>query len=276
MRQRIQKVLASQGIASRREVEAWIAAGRLSVNGEPAAPGAAIGPGDDVRLDGRRLRLQWRGHGEPEGLLYHRPSREGLRTALADGERSTLDRLPRARTGRWVAVSPMGAGESGLELFVTDGRLAAALMGRADALSSEYSLRVRGNFDEERVADVLKAASEDVESGGKIERLEYIGGEGANRWAQVAVVGLRPRDLKRIFERCGIEVNRIIRTRIGELSMDRSLARGVSRRLTRSEMQSLAVASGLGRDASAAAPARPRRQRQRQPGRATGSRKPRR
>ena len=274
MRQRIQKVLASQGIASRREVEAWITAGRLSVNGEPATPGQAIGPGDDVRLDGRRLRLQWREQGESEGLLYHRPSREGLRTALADGERSTLDRLPRARTGRWVAVSPMGAGESGLELFVTDGRLAAALMGRADALSCEYSLRVRGNFDEERVADVLKAASEDAESRGSIERLEYAGGEGANRWAQVAVVGLRPRDLKRIFERCGIEVNRTIRTRIGALSMDRSLARGVSRRLTRGEMQSLATAAGLETDASATASRRPRRQRP--SGRATGSRKPRR
>lgn len=244
-RERIQKVLSAQGVGSRREIEAWIDAGRVTVNNKPATPGQAIGPRDEVRIDGRRIRLRWDREAATQGVAYHRPAREGLRTAVEGSERSSLDRLPAPTGGRWVPVSPMGLGEEGLELFVNDGALAAALMGRADALSSEFSVRVRGDFDETRLAEVTEAAARDGEARGRIEEIGYAGGEAANRWAQVVTVGLRPRDLKRIFERCGIEANRIIRTRFGPIAMDRALARGVSRRLTAGEMAMLADAAGL-------------------------------
>ena len=244
-RERIQKVLAAQGVGSRREVEAWIEAGRVTVNKQPARPGQAIGPRDEVRVDGRRIRLRWDGDAATQGVIYHRPAREGLRTAVEGGDRSSLDRLPRPAGGRWVPVSPMGLGEEGLEVFVNDGRLAAALMGRADAISSEFSVRVRGDFDESRLAEVTESATGDNEARGRIEDIRYTGGEAVNRWAQVVTIGLRPRDLKRIFERCGIEANRIIRTRFGPISMDRSLARGVSRRLTQGEMATLVDCAGL-------------------------------
>ena len=146
-RERIQKVLSAQGVGSRREIEAWIDAGRVTVNNKPATPGQAIGPRDEVRIDGRRIRLRWDREAATQGVAYHRPAREGLRTAVEGSERSSLDRLPAPTGGRWVPVSPMGLGEEGLELFVNDGALAAALMGRADALSSEFSVRVRGDFD---------------------------------------------------------------------------------------------------------------------------------
>ena len=144
-----------------------------------------------------------------------------------------------------MPVSPMGLGEEGLELFVNDGALAAALMGRADQFSSEFSIRVRGEFDESRFDEIIRAAAGDSESRGRIEEIRYVGGEAANRWAQVVTTGLRPRDLKRIFEQCGIEANRIIRTRFGPVTMDRPLARGVSRRLTPGEMRLLTDAAGL-------------------------------
>jgi len=244
-RERIQKVLSARGIGSRREVEAWIAAGRVMVNGEPAAPGQAIGPRDEVRLDGRRLRLSWDVDIVPQGLVYHRPAREGLRAAVEGSERSTFDRLPRPGSGRWVPVSPLGLGEGGLELFVNDGPLAAALMAGSARFPEEFSVRVRGEFDDSRVGELTAAAARDPESRGRIEELEFVGGEAANRWARVVTVGLRPRDLKRIFESCGIEANRILRTRFGPVSMERSLARGVSRKLTPGELAALAEAAGL-------------------------------
>ncbi|HEU4516249.1 MAG TPA: S4 domain-containing protein, partial [Steroidobacteraceae bacterium] len=80
MRERIQKVLSARGVGSRRQVEAWIAAGRITVNGKPAVPGQPIGERDDVRLDNRRLRL---GRGAVQahaGVAYHRPAQEGVRT----------------------------------------------------------------------------------------------------------------------------------------------------------------------------------------------------
>jgi 23S rRNA pseudouridine2605 synthase len=277
-RERIQKVLAARGFGSRREIESWIKAGRITVNRQPATPGQAIGPRDEVRLDGRRLRLGERKEPLAQGVAYHRPPREGLRTASDDGERSSLDRLPRPAGGRWVAVSPMGLGEEGLELFVNDGALAAALMARADVLSSEFSVRVRGLFDEARLEEVAAAAARDEEAAGRVEQVSFGGGEGANRWVQVVSAGLRPRDLKRIFERCGIEANRIIRTRFGPITMDRALARGVSRRLAPGEMASLADVAGIARKEAPrrAAPGKGRGKRRAAPARSTDSRKRRR
>lgn len=274
-KERIQKVLAAQGIGSRREVEGWIEAGRITVNRATAKPGQAIGPRDEVRLDGRKLRLRWDEPVTQQGLVYHRPAREGLRAAVPGSERSSFDRLPRPSSGRWVPVSPMGLGEGGLELFVNDGALAAALMSGAERFSSEFSVRVRGDFDESRLAELTAAAESDPESHGRFEELECAGGEAANRWARVVTTGLRPRDLKRIFEHCGIEANRILRTRFGPVAMERSLARGVSRRLSPGEMAALAEAAGVKlstskgngpRRSAAKRPARPRRP--------TGSRKP--
>jgi 23S rRNA pseudouridine2605 synthase len=244
-RERIQKVLSAQGIGSRREVEAWIEAGRITINKEPAKPGQGIGPRDDVRLDGRKLRLFWGDPSRQTAVVYHRPAREGMRSAVEGTDRSSLERLPKPPGGRWIPVSPMGIGEGGLELFVSDGHLAAALMGRADALSSEYSVRVRGDLDESRLPELVAAAARDVEARGRIEEVEITGGEAANRWVRLVTVGLRPRDLKRVFEDCGIEANRIIRTRFGPIGMDRSLARGVSRHLTPGELATLADAAGL-------------------------------
>jgi 23S rRNA pseudouridine2605 synthase len=275
-KERIQKVLSAQGIGSRREVEAWIGAGRIAVNGVPAVAGQAIGPRDDVRLDGRRLRLRWDVELLPQALVYHRPAREGMRAAVEGSERSTFDRLPRPGSGRWVPVSPMGLGEGGLELFVNDGALAASLMSGAERLSSEFSVRVRGEFDESRIAEVIDAAVRDPESKGRIDELEFAGGDAANRWARVVTTGLRPRDLKRIFERCGIEANRILRTRFGPIGMERSLARGVSRKLTTGELAALADAAGvsLPRPTGPGKPRRPAAKRASRARRPTGSRKP--
>jgi 23S rRNA pseudouridine2605 synthase len=191
-------------------------------------------------------------------------------------ERSTLDRLPRPGSGRWVPVSPLGLGEGGLELFVNDGALAASLMAGAARFSSEFSVRTRGEFDESRVSELMAAAAQDTGSRGKIEELEFAGGEAANRWARVVAVGLRPRDLKRIFEHCGIEANRIMRTRFGPVAMERSLARGVSRKLSAGELAALAEAAGVALPGPArrARPKRSAGQRTSRAKRPTGSRKP--
>jgi len=272
MRERIQKVLAARGIGSRREVEAWIAAGRVTVNKLPATPGQAIGPQDEVRLDGRKLRLGWDENATLAGLQYHRPAREGIRQASTGTDRSTLQRLPSPPGGRWIPISPMGLGEGGLELFVNDGALAEAVMKASERLSAEFSVRVRGDFDETRLGEVREAAAQDIDTKGHLETLEFAGGEGANRWARLEVVGVRPRDIKRIFEQCGIEANRILRTRIGPIVLDRTLARGQGRRLTDAELEELAEAVGFVRkDATPARPARAARR----PGRQSVSRDPR-
>jgi 23S rRNA pseudouridine2605 synthase len=239
VRDRIQKVLAARGIGSRRQVEAWIASGRITVNGKPAVPGQAVGGRDDIRLDGRRLRLA---HGRDlphRGVAYHRPAQEGVRADAEGSEPSSIERLPKAGGRRWVPVSPLPPRDGGLEIFVTDGELAAALTRRAASVPNEYGIRVRGAFDESSIERLLQAEAVAAGVKGEIRSVAVSGGEGSNRWLQVAVQGLRPRDLRELFAACGLEANRILRTRYGPVAMDRALARGRNRALTEGELTAL-------------------------------------
>jgi 23S rRNA pseudouridine2605 synthase len=254
MRERIQKVLAARGIGSRRQVEAWIADGRVTVNGKPAAAGQPVTERDDIRLDGRRLRLGRGVDSAHKGIAYHRPAQESVRIGT-DTAPAAIEKLPKAGGRRWVPVNPLPARDAGLELFVTDGALAAALTKRGYAISSEFSVRVRGAFGEADIGERLRMQAESAGVKGRIESVKPAGGEGSNRWIQVEVVGLRPRDLRELLESCGLEANRILRTRFGPIAMDRALARGRSRPLTEAELKSLRVLADL-RPAGSRTPAR--------------------
>lgn len=244
MRERIQKTLAARGVGSRRQIEAWITAGRITVNGKLATPGQAVDDRDDIRLDGRRLRLARGADREHEGLAYHRPAQEDIRAGATGTMPSSLERLPKSAGRRWIPVSPLAARDGGLELFITDGELAAALTRRGIGIPSEFSVRVRGAFDESQIGAILVAAAKTVPVKGEITAVTPVGGEGTNRWLQVQVTGLRPRDLRELFEHCGLEANRILRTRLGPIAMDRVLARGRSRPLTEEELKALRDAAG--------------------------------
>lgn len=259
MRERIQKRLAARGVGSRRQVEDWIRLGRITVNGKPAAPGQPVDERDDIRLDGRRLRLRVDRVAAHAGLAYHRPPQESVRVRADNAAASSLERLPKSGGRRWIPVSPLAANDGGLEIFVTDGALAAALARRGQAIACEYSLRVRGDFTDEIAAGLLALAERDESLGGRVQGIEAAGGEGTNRWVNVRCVGLRPREIKPLFERAGFEVSRALRTRFGPIAMDRALARGRSRALTEAELRSLADLMGV-----APGPIR----------RATGNRKP--
>jgi len=239
MRERIQKVLGARGIGSRRQVEAWISAGRVTVNGKPAKAGQAVDERDDVRLDGRRLRLGRGAEHAHRGIAYHRPAQEGLHARAEDPSPGTIEKLPKAGSQRWVPVSPLPARDGGLELFVTDGALAAALTKRGFAITSDYSVRVRGTFDDAAIDGQLRSAVRESGAKGSIEAVEPAGGEGSNRWLKVTAAGLRTRDLRLSLEACGLEANRILRTRYGPILMDRALARGRNRPLTDGELKSL-------------------------------------
>ncbi len=244
MRERIQKTLAACGVGSRRQIEAWIRAGRITVNGKLATPGQAVAERDDIRLDGRRLRLTRSAEREHEGLAYHRPAQEDIRAGATGTMPSSIERLPKSAGRRWIPISPLAARDGGLELFITDGELAAALTRRGIGIQSEFSVRARGAFDESEIGARLVAASKSASVKGEITAVTPAGGEGTNRWLQVHVTGLRPRDLRELFERCGLEANRILRTRLGPIAMDRALARGRSRPLTEDELKALKDAAG--------------------------------
>lgn len=257
--ERLQKVLARSGFASRREAEAWIRAGRITINGTPATLGARVGPEDQVRLDGRLVRT--RAAGVPHVFICHRSPGEPLATpavglapvrhADTDGagvaaahempsalRPALLERLPRRAGRRFVTVSPMPRVDGGLELVTSDGELAARLQRSVHALESEFGVRVRGELSEPQLRGIAAGA---LDSGAHVavERCEAAGGEGANRWYTLAARGASGKEIRQLFERQGANVSRVLRTRLGPLSLERSLARGQFRELTDEELRAL-------------------------------------
>src|SRR5262252_1625984 len=240
--QRLQKVLARAGFASRREAEAWIRAGRITINGALATLGARVGRGDELRLDGRVVHVH-----APTGVrafLCHRSPGEPLGEptgvpAPASGERTAmLGRLPRRLGRRFIAVSPMPRPDGGLELVTSDGGLAARLQRGVHAFSSEFGVRVRGELSETQLQGILGG---EIDSGAQltIQRCDPAGGEGANRWYQIAARGASGRAVRQLVERQGALVSRVLRTRLGPLALERSLPRGRFRELTQDELRAL-------------------------------------
>jgi 23S rRNA pseudouridine2605 synthase len=242
--ERLQKVLARAGLASRREVEAWIRAGRLTVNAKIATLGARVAAGDQVRLDGRLVRAREAG-GEARVFLCHRSSGVSL-TAASGGTHAAaqpprpglLERLPRRSGRRFIAVSPMPRVDGGLELLTSDGELAARLQRAVHALGSEFGVRVRGELSDAQLQGILGGA---LDSGAHlaVERCEAAGGEAANRWYTLVTRGASGKDVRQLFERQGALVSRVLRTRLGPVALERSLGRGQFRELTQEELGAL-------------------------------------
>lgn len=237
--ERLQKVLARAGLASRREAEEWIRAGRLTVNGQAASLGVRVSPDDEVRLDGRVIRQR----APPSGgraYSYHRSPGETLDAAPADAPDAVplLARLPKRAGRRFTMVSPMPRIDGGLELVCGDGELAARLQRAVRALVSQLSVRVRGELTEQQIEGVLGGV---LDSGEKLAVLgcESSGGEGANRWYAITARGASGKDVRQLFERQGAIVSRVLRTRLGTLALERTLARGHYRELAPEEVQAL-------------------------------------
>jgi 23S rRNA pseudouridine2605 synthase len=245
--ERLQKVLARAGLASRREAEAWIRAGRLTINGALATLGARVGPDDRVQLDGRLVRAR-EAQGHARVFLCHRSPGEPLRAGAGAGARAALiERLPRRAGRRFIAVSPMPQPDGGLELVSADGGLAARLQRSVHALVSEFGVRVRGELTAPQREGILGGV---LDSGVAlaVERCESAGGEGANRWYTLRVRGASGKEVRQLFERQGALVSRVLRTHLGPLTLERSLGRGQFRELTAEELHALAAAPVAAQD----------------------------
>ena len=244
-------MLARAGLASRREAEEWIRAGRITVNGEIATLGVRAGPTDDVRLDGRVVRQRAASASESV-FICHRSPGENLRhpadesadgTAHAGPGTALLDRLPRKAGRRFIAVSPMPRIDGGLELVTSDGELAARLQRGVRHLTSEFSVRVKGELSEQQIATLLQG---ELDRGDAlaVEHCEPAGGEAANRWYSLTVRGASGKEVRQLFERQGALVSRVLRTKLGPLALERTLARGRFRALAPEELQGLIQAPG--------------------------------
>ena len=189
--------------------------------------------GDELRLDGRLIRR--RAPAVVGVLLCHRSPGEPLA--------GFADRLPQRSGRRFISVSPMPLADGGLELLTADGALAARLQRAVGTLEMEVSVRVRGEIDEAQQRSLLAAGQSD---GARVGALEALGGEGTNRWYRLTTVGLSGAQLRALLERAGVTPIRALRTRLGSLSLPRTLLRGRWRSLEPGELSALLGSPGSG------------------------------
>lgn len=244
----MQKILARAGLASRRDAEEWIRAGRVTVNGDIATLGTRARGSDKLRLDGRlihqapaRRAATWLCHRSPgENLLPPRESSDAVGEG-ADARDAMSQRLSRRVGRRHIAISPMPRGDGGLELLTSDGELAVRLQRAVRGLQVEFSLRVRGELTPAQVEGVLAG---ELANGTRLQVLECegTGGEGANRWYRILTTGANGRELRDLLEHLQVSVSRLLRVAMGGLRLERTLGRGQARQLAEAEISQLLAA----------------------------------
>ncbi|MEQ5202060.1 23S rRNA pseudouridine(2605) synthase RluB [Providencia rettgeri] len=225
--EKLQKILARSGHGSRREIETFLQAGRISVDGKIATLGdrVEVTPATKIRLDGRLLAIK-----EPEKeicrvMAYYKPEGELCTRHDPEGRPTVFNRLPRLTGARWIAVGRLDVNTSGLLLFTTDGELANRLMHPSREVEREYAVRVFGEINEAKVRQLTQGVQ--LEDGpASFKTVSYLGGEGMNQWFNVTLTEGRNREVRRLWESVGVQVSRLIRVRYGDIDLPKGLPRG--------------------------------------------------
>ena len=243
--EKLQKVLARLGLASRRDVENWIAAGRVKVNGSVATLGQRVDLHDAIAVDGRLLKREEAAETVRRVLIYNKPDGEICTRDDPEGRPTVFDRLPRPKEGRWINIGRLDINTTGLLLFTTDGELANRLMHPSYEMDREYAVRVRGEVDEEMIERLKTGVMLEDGPARFTDIQEAPGGEGFNHWYHCVVMEGRNREVRRLWESQGLVVSRLKRVRFGPVFMTSDLPMGRWREMSQSEVDILSEEVGL-------------------------------
>jgi len=212
--ERVAKVIARAGLASRREAESWIAAGRVSVNGAViSSPALNVTPSDRIAVDDTPLRA----HERTRLFLYHKP--RGLVTTHSDPEgRDTIFRALPKGLPRLISIGRLDINTEGLLLLTNDGGLARILELPATGWLRRYRVRALGRVRQE--------ALDRLRGGIKIQGIHYGPIEatldreqGANVWLTFGIREGKNREVRKVLETLGLKVNRLIRAAFGPFEL---------------------------------------------------------
>ena len=197
--EKLQKVLARAGKGSRREIEAMISSGRVSVDGNNAYLGDRVDGTEQIRIDGHQVKLIAQADELCRVLMYNKPEGEMCTRKDPEGRATVFDRLPPLESGRWVAVGRLDINTSGMLLFTTDGELANRLMHPSQKVEREYAVRVFGEFNE-AMLQTLRTGVKLEDGMARFQKITYRGGEGRNHWFHVVLSEGRNREVRRLWE----------------------------------------------------------------------------
>jgi 23S rRNA pseudouridine2605 synthase len=250
--ERLQKIIAAAGVASRRKSEELISSGRVLVNGQVVTElGTKADPEHDhIRVDGKLLP-------GPERFTYvvlNKP--KGYVTTVSDEKKrpTVMDLVQKVR-GRVYPVGRLDWASEGLLLMTNDGALANALMKAASNVAKVYVVKVAGQPDEAKL-DKLRRGVSIAEKGGRRVRTApakiRLIREGDNPWLEVTIIEGRNRQVRKMFEEVGHHVEKIRRVQYGPLALD--VPPGDWRNLTLLEVAKLKTAASGTKVASPPSP----------------------
>jgi 23S rRNA pseudouridine2605 synthase len=243
--ERLQKIIATAGVASRRKAEELITSGHVQVNGTTITElgSKADAETDHIRVNGKLLQREQQRH---VYLLLNKP--KGYVTTMNDPEkRPTVMDLVRGVKGRVYPVGRLDYASEGLLIMTNDGELANLLMKAASHVSKTYVVKVAGTPTEEAIAKLRGGISIATDDGKRVRTgpaAVRIVKQATNPWYEITLIEGRNRQIRRMFEAVGHHVEKIKRVRYGPLTLD--VPPGEYRSLTLKEVQRLKSASAGG------------------------------
>ena len=226
--ERLQKALARAGYGSRRMLEVAITEGRVSVNGATALLGAKIEKEDKVVFDGKPVPTAKLFEEARLVIAYHKPEGEVCTRSDPEGRPTIFDRLPKIAQGRWIAVGRLDINTSGLILLTTDGELANRLMHPSSGVDREYLARIHGDVTEEQLERLVDGVILDDGPARFTDIVRHPEADQGrrNNWFYVALMEGRNREVRRLWESQGLQVNRLKRVRYGCIFLPSFLKQG--------------------------------------------------
>jgi len=237
MKERIQKILANEGIVSRRQAENLIREGRIKVNGQEAILGVSISRHDLIEIDGKSVEIS-EGANPLRVLMYNKKVGEISSTKDPEDRPSVFLALPKISKGKWISVGRLDINTSGLMLFTNNGEVANKLMHPSSKIEREYVARIRGQVEPDHIKRLLegvnledgKASFSDIQPGRKGK---------SNQWFAMVIMEGRTREVRRMWESQGFAVSRLKRVRIGGLFLPANLKQGNYKELSEKEIKSI-------------------------------------
>jgi 23S rRNA pseudouridine2605 synthase len=222
--ERLQKIMATAGLGSRRMLERRIKNGEVRINDTVAGLGQTTTVGDRISVDGKEWKVIVTG-GTQRNLVYNKPTGEVTTRSDPQGRRTVFDSLPRIQGARWIAVGRLDINTSGLLLMTTDGELANAMMHPSNQVDREYACRIFGEVGPEQLAKLKEGVMLD-DGPAHFSDIVSAGGSEGNHWYHVTLLEGRNREVRRLWASQDVTVSRLKRVRYGAVFLPKRLRMG--------------------------------------------------
>jgi len=243
---KIHAYLAQLGMGSRREVERWITAGQIQVNGQLAHLGQRINDDDNIIVRGKPVEKPESAQAV-EVIAYHKPEGEICTRGESD-LKTVFQSLPKVN-GRWISIGRLDVSTSGLLLFTNNGDLAHRLMHPSFEVSRRYRVRVFGKISQTAMDNMSKG----VRCEGELLKVDSISplylcqskDKMKNMWYEITLKEGKNREIRRLIESQGAKVSRLIRTHYGPIALNPDLKTGEVEVLTKRQIMDLGQVARL-------------------------------